>query len=688
MANLQFWLVRAGQKGEIAQDVVAHEVIAIGWPEIGDLSNAFNRDDVNRLFFEANPQASKYTAAFAVGQLFRFAHGMSQGDIVLVPLPESRYMLAEVAGSYSFNPDLISGFPHTRRVRWIGEPFAAIILSNIIRRTAASPRTVIELNGYGPELQRLAAQLREGTPVAYNITTGPVVERFNFEGFKAFKDRVEVQIEPITVIAGVNSGGKSSILQALLLARQSLITPYRSATENTIVLEGELVKFPDFYDMVFGKPPASSRRSFSLGFTINMPSRSIEEEAGDAYRLKLDVQIKYDSVRQQSFIQEAMLNIAPTESVTSSLTRITLRPDDNRWKVIVDARGEQRTLSTDLMSFDRFIPVWRDPSRRSQTRPPASGSELLILINFSTNNLLFVDDETLGRLFINVVAPAMDVLREWLINRVFYIGPLRSPPQRAYLRSNLDPLYLGPTGEYVVQQLADHWKDTTDFIELPDNLDEFHPSKAPIINVTLGHAVLDSLRLLSMEQLLSVRRKGEVYEAGLGLHRRPEVIAALDQVGFGIGQILPIIALSLLSPPDSLLIFEQPEIHLHPRAQAGLADLLLIMARLGRRFLIETHSDHLINRLRLRAAQDAENQLEGQVNILFVRPPDAERSSATVEQAHINRYGEIDNWPTGFLAQTAIDTRQLMLAGSNKRIREKQQKADRDNGKPGPGGER
>lgn len=205
-----------------------------------------------------------------------------------------------------------------------------------------------------------------------------------------------------------------------------------------------------------------------------------------------------------------------------------------------------------------------------------------------------------------------------------------------------------------------------------NDLDNFLPSDAPLLNrCTIGEAVAESLRMLGMEQKLKISQHGETYEAGLSLHRRPRTFASLDQVGFGISQVLPLIALGLLSPPGSLLVFEQPELHLHPRAQAGLADLLLVMARLGRRFLIETHSDHLINRLRLRAAQDMENQIEGQVNILFVRPPNAERSSASVEQAHIDRYGEIDNWPPEFLVESGLEVRALLLAESTKRNRER-----------------
>jgi AAA15 family ATPase/GTPase len=69
---------------------------------------------------------------------------------------------------------------------------------------------------------------------AYDFPGSGLIQ-VNFERFKAFKERVEVDLAPITVIAGVNSGGKTTILQSLLLARQSLITPYRSSLEDALI---------------------------------------------------------------------------------------------------------------------------------------------------------------------------------------------------------------------------------------------------------------------------------------------------------------------------------------------------------------------------------------------------------------------------------------------------------------------
>ncbi|GAH93915.1 unnamed protein product, partial [marine sediment metagenome] len=96
---------------------------------------------------------------------------------------------------------------------------------------------------------------------------------------------------------------------------------------------------------------------------------------------------------------------------------------------------------------------------------------------------------------------------------------------------------------------------------------------------------------------------------------------SIQDVGFGISQILPVFIESLRMKQDHTLILEQPEIHLHPNMQSKLADFLLSMAMSKKQFIIETHSEHLINRLCLRIAQDATNKLKDKISIVFVKPP-------------------------------------------------------------------
>ena len=154
----------------------------------------------------------------------------------------------------------------------------------------------------------------------------------------------------------------------------------------------------------------------------------------------------------------------------------------------------------------------------------------------------------------------------------------------------------------------------------------------------------------------------------MGLRGNPSKRATISEVGFGVSQLLPIVLLALRSTPRDLLLFEQPEIHLHPRLQANLADFLVLVASSGRRVIVETHSDHLINRLRRRAAEDEAGRLQDLVSILFVRAG-APGAGALVEPLTVDQYGGIANWPPDFLPEASLEAEAIVKAAVAKRLR-------------------
>ena len=121
---------------------------------------------------------------------------------------------------------------------------------------------------------------------------------------------------------------------------------------------------------------------------------------------------------------------------------------------------------------------------------------------------------------------------------------------------------------------------------------------------TLLEAVNDAFARIGMLQPVTVKSERSIMYQILFSWRDPRQSNAttIADVGFGVSQLLPILVIGLRSGRASLLILEQPEIHLHPRLQANLADFLLTLAASGRRIIVETHSDHFINRLRRRIA--------------------------------------------------------------------------------------
>jgi len=128
-------------------------------------------------------------------------------------------------------------------------------------------------------------------------------------------------------------------------------------------------------------------------------------------------------------------------------------------------------------------------------------------------------------------------------------------------------------------------------------------------------------------------------------------------VGFGNAQFLPVLVQCYYAPPDSVILIEQPEIHLHPSAQAWLADLFIDVIRSWERgraknvqLIIESHSEHFLRRLQRRIAERSFAREE--VAAYFFKPG---QNGASLEELDVDIFGNIRNWPEKFFGDTMED---------------------------------
>jgi hypothetical protein len=117
--------------------------------------------------------------------------------------------------------------------------------------------------------------------------------------------------------------------------------------------------------------------------------------------------------------------------------------------------------------------------------------------------------------------------------------------------------------------------------------------------------------------------------------------------------------LGLISAPGSLLLFEQPELHLHPDVQAALGDFFLALSRSGRQLIVETHSEYLVNRLRRRAAE-GQPDVTDLARLFFFQRRDG-RSEVT--PGVIGANGSMPKWPRGFFDTAAREIEAIAFAG-------------------------
>lgn len=132
-------------------------------------------------------------------------------------------------------------------------------------------------------------------------------------------------------------------------------------------------------------------------------------------------------------------------------------------------------------------------------------------------------------------------------------------------------------------------------------------------------------------------------------------------MGFGVSYVLPVILLCLKAKPGELIIIDTPEAHLHPRGQAKIGELISRAAADGVQVIVETHSDHVINGIRLSVLDDIISSEK--TNFIFfklVQQSEDLTYSTEVSQPNLNELGQFDSWPEGFFDQWNISVKQLL----------------------------
>lgn len=266
------------------------------------------------------------------------------------------------------------------------------------------------------------------------------------------------------------------------------------------------------------------------------------------------------------------------------------------------------------------------------------------------------------------IAEAARYLDDFFTSSLKYLGPLRNEPKPLYpLAPTADPHDVGLRGEHTAAILDLHKNKKITYI----------PSvgfRKPAINSstvtkTLEAAVIDWLKYLGVASSVKSQDQGKLgHELKVGLDDSDD-LHDLTHVGVGVSQVLPILVMCLLAESDSTLVFEQPELHLHPKVQTLLSDFFLSIALCNKQCIVETHSEYFIDRIRFRiAAASSGNEINGLTRIYFV-----EKSSqgSSFREVAINEYGAITDWPEGFFDQSHRQAEEILRAAVAKRKAER-----------------
>jgi predicted ATPase len=437
-----------------------------------------------------------------------------------------------------------------------------------------------------------------------------MLTELRFENFKSWRDTGVMRMAPLTGFFGTNSSGKTAILQFLLMLKQTVESNDRSqvlnfGNENTYTDLGTARS-------VIHQNRIPSVLDFSLSWQANLPARMLsrsllisQDDPDVVVQIKFAAAVQFDS--DSLIVNSLLYDYSNSQGDTAGSIGLQ-KQEDGYYKLHGDgvlshiAYPNSGSLTAPVKVYG-FPPL--------QPAPPVK--MFLFSVEFSS-----ISD--------------VDRNFEQCFNGVYYLGPIRDYPKRFYGWSGEKPQDVGRRGENTIAALLTARKQD------------------PEIEVKIAQW-LKAMGLIDDFKVDLIAPEQRLYQASVRIAPGGTYCPITD-VGFGISQILPVLVLCYYVPKGSTIIFEQPEIHLHPSAQQKLADVFIdVIKHRELQIIIESHSEHLLHRLQRRIAE-AELTPE-QAALYFCQMENDGASSLT--SLELDEFGNITNWPEDFFGNEMED---------------------------------
>lgn len=446
-----------------------------------------------------------------------------------------------------------------------------------------------------------------------------MLSQMSFQNFKSWQ-RANILCAPITGIFGTNSSGKTSLIQFLLLMKQT-----KDATDRAISLDlnGDYVKLGSYTDVLH-----KHDENLPLNWTVSF---QLEEEL---------------ALSDATGKRTAAITSGKKLTVSANTISQNKAPVANRlsyqlgnYDFSLSSKKEQSTqfelTSSPLNSAESSFHFVRSKGRAWLLPGPVKSYAFPDQARTYFQNASFLAD--------------LEASYERQLDKIYYLGPLREYPQRDYLWSRSRPSDVGQRGEKVIDAiLAATEANETRNLKHKAHLKSFQEMVA---------YWLSEMGLISEFRVEEIAENSNRWQARVKTRPGSSWVLLTD-VGFGISQVLPVITLLQYVPEGSTVILEQPEIHLHPLAQAALADVIIQAATHRKvQVILESHSEHLLLRLQRRIAEEAISS--GDTKLYFC---DAPNGTSQIEQLDVDLLGNIKNWPDKFMGDAFNETARAEIA--------------------------
>jgi len=475
--------------------------------------------------------------------------------------------------------------------------------------------------------------------------------KISIENFKSIKLLKDFELKPLTILSGINSSGKSSFIQLLLLIKQTLD---HDSAKNQLFLKGDHYEINEFKDIISGKN-FENKLKIIFEFTkeedilFNSQDRQTIFDSFDTYLIRISV--AFDYIGEKIVITDFMITyVLPAGDKREQFVKFkTIHGEKDNFSIEAnnlifgnELWGPSPNI-TDLV-YSSIFPTWYEITETE--------------ISESTKK----DQKAIKQEKVNRYLPKIAGIKSMLDNKFAsfsYIGPLREQPKDEYALTS-QKRHVGKLGQFTAQILENFADESIEFMKPIFSEDEvtYKIEKSTLL-VAVKYWMCDVFKIG-----VDIYAKKNGDSVSVFLQNEGGIETTIKHVGFGISQILPIVVEGLIMERNRTLILEQPEIHLHPKIQSLLFDFLYSLILNKKNIIIETHSDHFITRMRRRVAESRQEGFVDNVSLTFI---DTDKGEVLFEIIELDDMGTLDYFPDDFIEQSNLELKAIVRAQMRKR---------------------
>lgn len=450
-----------------------------------------------------------------------------------------------------------------------------------------------------------------------------MITSIHLQQFKSWRDTGLMRLAPLTALFGTNSSGKTSLLQWLLMLKQTAESPDRNQALE-LGDDQSMLDMGTFPDLLFQHDTTRAlewRLDWKLDKMLSiLDPASPKEVLFEGDHLGFSARLHWG-------------NNGPKGLGRTNVDFLHYYFAGRSFGLVADQKkGKGYQLHAEDAGGFRFV---RTQGRAWELPAPYKCYGFPDQVRAYYQNAGFLSD--------------FELEFERLFSRIHYLGPLREHPERQYTWAGSTPRDMGYWGERAV-----------DAILAAREQGAYISPGYKKRKLTLEERIAEWLQRLGLVESFTIKpvtQGSKLFQVWVRRSKQsPEVL--ITDVGFGVSQILPVIALCYYVPKGSILVLEQPEIHLHPSVQAGLADVFIDAIRTrGIQIVLESHSEHLLRRLQRRMAEDAFSHEDAA--LYFCR---IENGESMLDHLKLDMFGTIENWPQDFFGDEFGEIAAINLA--------------------------